>query len=44
MVIERPPPGAGRGALPVPAFFVVALVCAMVVLFVAQFVIRARRR
>jgi hypothetical protein len=43
-VIERPPPGAARGVLPVPAAVVVVVVAAIVVAVIAHLVVRARRR
>ena len=44
MVVERPPEGAARGILPVPAVLVVVVAAAIVLAVVAHLVVRARRR
>jgi len=44
VVEERPPPGAARGILPVPAALVLVVAMALVVAVVAHLVYRARRR
>jgi len=44
VVVERPPPGAARGVLPVPPAVVVALAGALVLAVVVHLVYRARRR
>ena len=44
MVVERPPEGAARGILSVPAAVVVVLTAGLVVLVIAYLVQRGRRR
>jgi hypothetical protein len=44
MVVERPPAGAARGVLPVPAALVIVLAAVMVVATIAHLALRARRR
>jgi hypothetical protein len=44
MVVERPPEGAARGILPVPAALVVVIAAALVVAVIAHLVLKARRR
>jgi len=44
MVVERPPEGAARGILSVPAAVVVVVTAALVVLVIAHLVQRGRRR
>jgi hypothetical protein len=44
MVVERPPEGAARGVLPVPAALVVVVAAAVVIAVIAHLVLRARRR
>jgi hypothetical protein len=44
MVVERPPEGAARGILSVPALLVVVVTAALVVLVIAHLVQRGRRR
>jgi len=44
VVVERPPPGAARGVLPVPAVLVFVVAVTLVVAVVAHLVFRARRR
>jgi hypothetical protein len=44
VVVERPPPGAARGVLSVPAALVVALAAVLVIAAVAHLALRARRR
>jgi hypothetical protein len=43
-VVERPPPGLGRGARSVPAAAVIALTAILVVLTLTYYVLRFRRR
>jgi hypothetical protein len=43
-VVERPPPGLGRGALTVPGAFVIALAAALVVVTIVYYVLRLRGR
>jgi hypothetical protein len=42
-VVERPPPGLGRGARSVPAAAVIALTALLVAVAIAYYVIRLRR-
>jgi hypothetical protein len=42
-VVERPPPGLGRGARSVPSAFVIALAATLVVITVIYYVLRFRR-
>jgi hypothetical protein len=44
MVVERPPEGAARGILPVPAALVVVVAVGLVLAVVAHLVLKARRR
>ena len=44
VVVERPPPGAARGVLPVPAALVFMVAVALVVAVLAHLIYRARRR
>lgn len=43
-VVERPPPGLGRGARSVPAAAVIALTALLVLMTLAYYALRFRRR
>jgi hypothetical protein len=44
LVVDRPPPGAARGVLPVPAAVVVLVALAVVLAVAVHLVVGARRR
>jgi hypothetical protein len=43
-VVERPPPGLGRGAQTAPGVAVILLAVAIVVVFLSYYALRFRRR